>query len=412
MPDRWWTVFQADRLNGLVSQALQSNFDVQTAWQRLRQARAVVDRASAALLPDLEASARGEASRKESNDDERLRLGLTSSYEVDLWGRIDSSIEAERYRARASRFDYQTAALSLSAEVVRTWFQRLEAGKQLELLTAQLNTNRKILSLLQARFKNGQIRSADVLRQKQLLESTRERKLAAEEQLRLLEHQLNVLLGRPPHKDIKPPEMDLPALPPLPQTGLPIELIRRRPDVQAAHARLQAADRDLAAAISDRYPRLTLTASLSSTDDASGELFQNWARSVAGDLLAPLFDAGQRAAEVDRSRALKQQRLYEYGQAVLTAFREVEDSLMQEKKQSLRINSLASQVRLAERTSKQLLFEYLYGLGTFIDVLTALSEEQELRRQLLSARLRRLELRIGLYRALAGGFQTVEKQPG
>jgi outer membrane protein TolC len=133
---------------------------------------------------------------------------------------------------------------------------------------------------------------------------------------------------------------------------------------------------------------------------------------VAGDLLAPLFDAGQRAAEVDRSRALKQQRLYEYGQAVLTAFREVEDSLMQEKKQSLRIKSLTSQVRLAERTSKQLLFEYLYGLGTFIDVLTALSEEQELRRQLLSARLRRLELRIGLYRALAGSFQTVEKQPG
>ncbi len=100
------------------------------------------------------------------------------------------------------------------------------------------------------------------------------------------------------------------------------------------------------------------------------------------------------------------QRLYEFGQTILTAFREVEDALIQEKKQLQRIRSLEEQVRLAKETYERLKYEYFNGAGDYIDVLAALTDEQRLRRDLLSARLALLEFRIALYRALAGGFKT------
>ena len=406
VPDRWWTAFEDEGVNSLVDQALASNFNLKTAWTRLREARAIVERESSRLYPHLDGLIQGEISRGDSGVDERLRLGLTSDYEVDLWGRIESSVEAERYRARATLADYRTAALSLSAEVVRTWYQLVEAHNQYDLLTDQIETNQKVLSLLKTRFGSGQIRQADILRQEQLVESTREQRLATESRMQVLEHQLAVLLGKAPPEEVRYTRGDLPDLPPLPKTGLPAELVRRRPDVVSAFHGVRAADSDLAVAISNQYPRLTLTASLSTTESDSSNLFDEWARSFAGDLVAPLLDAGQREAEVGRTRAVKMQRLYEYGQTILTAFQEVEDALIQEKKQHQRIRSLEMQVRLANETYKRLKYEYFNGAGDYIDVLTALTDEQRLRRDLLSARLALLEFRIALYRALAGGFKT------
>ncbi len=404
VPDRWWTVFQDAQLNALVDRALESNFDLRAAWQRLREARAIVVRESASMLPDLEGLFNGEISGGEPRSEERLRLGLTSSYEVDLWGRIRSSVEADQYRANATRADYQAAALSLSAEVARAWYRLVEARGQLELLQEQIDANQKTLRLLRSRFANGQVRAVDVIRQRQLLESTREQKSVIRSRLQVLQHQLAVLLGRPPQTKVHSAREDLPDIPALPDTGIPAELVRRRPDVKSAYHRVQAADRELAASISNQYPRLNLTASLSTVSESASHLFEAWARSFSGDLTAPLLDAGRRAAEVDRTEARGKLRLLEYGQAVLSAFQEVEDALVQEKGQLDRIRSLERQVRLAEESSEQLRSEYYNGAADFIDVLTALTEEQQLRRDLLEARLLRLEYRIGLYRSLAGGF--------
>lgn len=410
VPDRWWRAFGDTELNRLVDRALDGNFNLMTAYNRLRAARAVVRRESASMYPNLEGFATGDVSRGEVNnnstDDEQLRLGLTSEYEVDLWGRIESGVEAERYRARATLADYRTAAISLSSEVSRTWYQLVEQYNQLELINQQIETNRKMLKLIKSRFSLGQIRSADILRQRQLLESTREQRIVVESRIQVLEHQLAVLLGKPPQEGIAYRPDTMPRLPPLPKTGLPVELIRRRPDVRSAFNRLKAADQDLAVAITDQYPRLTLTGSLSTTDADAEELFDDWARSLAADLTAPLLDAGRRDAEVDRTRSVKYQRLYEYGQTILTAFQEVEDALIQEKKQRQRIRSLEEQIDLAQRTIERLRFQYLNGTGDFLDVLQALTEEQQLRRDLLSARLVHMERRIALYRALAGGFEV------
>ena len=413
MPDKWWRAFRDERLNGLIHRALRENFELKTAWQRLRQARATAERASASLFPDLEASGDGEAVRSDTaGDTETLRLGLTSSYEVDLWGRISSGAEAERYRARADLADYKAAAISLSAEIARTWYGLAEARSRVDLLRRQIETNKKILDALGSRYRNGRIPRTDVLRQRRLLESTREQKLAAESRTRVLANQLAILAGRPPQEGVRRPPEKLAHPPPLPRTGLPAELVRRRPDVRRAHHRLSAADKDLAAAVSRQYPRLTLTASLTTTDQGMSKLFSDWARSFAAELAAPLIDAGERSAEVERFRALREQRLYQYGQAILTAFKEVEDALIREKKQRQQINSLRSQARTMERTVERLRLEYINGSADFLDLLQTRTEKQQLRRDLLNARLQRVEYRIALYRALAGGFETGRESGG
>ncbi len=415
-PQRWWTAFEDQELNTMVSYALDSNFNLMTAWQRFRAAEAVVDRESSYLLPDIEASLQGATNYPQPDfvGGENLRFGLSTAYELDLWGRISSRIDAERYRAEASFFDYQAAAISLSAEITRTWYQLIAAWQQLEVVEEQLETNEKILSLIRARFGSGQIRGVDILRQQQLLESSREQKILIEANIQTLEHQLAVLLGIPPQNEPSYFPDTLPALPPLPETGIPAELVQRRPDVQEAFFLLKAADREVAAAISDQYPRFAISGGISVRANNAQDLFQDWAYSLAGNLLAPLFYGGRLSAEVDRTEAVKEQLLYEYGQRVLVAFQEVEDALVLERKQAERIAVLAEQLQLAEKTYGQLRIEYFNGLREYLDVLTALNQEQQLRRNLISARLNLLEYRIALYRALAGGFdteRTIEEEP-
>lgn len=410
VPERWWIAFGNERLNATVDSAMERNFNLKTAWQRLRAAEAVVDRESSALFPDLEASASGGASRfSDQADTESIELGLSSVYELDLWGRIRSGIEAERYRAQATLSDYRAASLSLSAEIVVTWYRLAEARNQLDLVNEQIETNETVLSLLENRFGTGQIRGVDILRQRQLVESTREQRSLAESRVQVLEHQLTVLLGRAPQQGIESMPDSLPDLPTLPDTGIPIDLVQRRPDVQSALNLLRAADRDLASAISNQYPRLSFSISASTAAENAGNLFRDWALSFAGNLIAPIIYGGELSAEVDRSEAVKQQRLYQYGQTVLTAFREVEDALVLEQKQRESIRSLQKQVKLARQAYEQLQLEYFNGTSNYLDVLTALDELQQLRRDLLSARLILIEYRISLYRALAGSFETARE---
>lgn len=404
-PDRWWRTFDDARLNELEERALAGNFTLESSWQRLRQAEAVGDREASDLFPDLDAFAEGSASRGNGGT-EQLGLGLSAGYEVDLWGRIRSQVDAERFRARASLADYRAAALTLSAEVARTWYSLVESWEQRDLIERQIETNEKILSQLRVRLGEGQGRSVDVLRQQQLVRATREQLAVTESDIGVLGNRLAVLQGRAPDGGIGATERTLPALPAPPETGMPVRLLQRRPDVLRAFHQLRAADAELATAISDRYPRLNIGASLSSTGEDASDLFDDWIASVAGDLVAPVLDAGEREAEVRRARARRAELLADYGQAVLVAIREVEDNLILERKQRERIVELERQLELAQRSYQQLLNEYLNGASDFIDVLTSLTDEQQLRRDLLTARRNLLEFRIGLCRSLAGGFET------
>ncbi len=402
LPASWWTVFNSDQLNQLVAKSTLSNFDLLQAWERLQAANALLKRESSQKWPELDAALGRQWQDTGSTSSRSWEFGLYAAYEVDLWGRIRSRVDAERFRAAASRADYQTAALTLSAQVTRSFLQLLAANAQLELLRSQLENNEKIYNSLMSRFGAGQGERADLLRQAQLIESSRDQIFLADARVQLLQNQLAVLTGNLPGVFQINADEPMPELAELPATGVPGDLLQRRPDVRSSYLELQAADADLAEAVAATYPRISISGSLVTEDDGVSDLFDDWARRLAGNLLLPVFDGSQRRAEVDRREALRNQTFYAYSQTVLTAIREVEDALVLESRQAQRLESLQEQVRLARESFLQLQLQYTNGAADFLDVLTALTNEQRLRRDLLQARLSLLETRVDLYLALAG----------
>lgn len=406
--------------------ALTSNLDLAATWQQVLASRALVRSESSFLWPQIEASMGAEIQGPDGrfSEGEDLYGALAASYELDLWGRIRAGVQAEEFRSQATFYDYQATALLLSAEIGNIWFQLLTLRHQLALAREQLRVNEDILSLIRSRFTGGQVRAVDILRQEQLLESTRSQEIFYETQLQLVRNQLAVLLGQPPQNPLTVAGVELekmlklqtaeaidlpvlPELPPLPDTGLPLELIRRRPDVQQAHALVLAADREMASAIASKYPRLSVYADAETFANNASSLFRDWAYTLGSNLVAPLLYGGRLQAQVDIAEAGKDQQLYLYGQTVLTAFREVEDALFQEAQQKERLEVLKKQLELSRKTNEQLRREYLNGMSEYLEVLLSLDEQQQLQRDLLEAQLQLLEIRISLYRALAGGFGTV-----
>ncbi len=409
MPERWWTAFDDAALDGLVAEALRDNFSIRQAWDRLDQARALADQAGAPLLPSLDGTAG--AARTVAKTDPLPRtyttevaLGLAASYEVDLWGRVRSTADAARLDACAGAEDLQAAAITLTGQVASAWIQLIELHSQLRLLDAQIETNRKYLDVITLKFGQGQALASDVLQQKELVEETRGQRVLVESAIGVLEHQLAVLLGRPPQAlDAEVPEA-LPALPPLPETGLPATLLRRRPDVRAAEVRVQAADRRVAAAVADQFPRLSLTATAETSAERTRDLFNNWVATLAANVVAPLFDAGLRRAEVERTRAVVSERLNAYGQTVLDSLQEVEDALVQETKRARYVQSLSEQLALAKEATNRTRDTYSTTGRDFLRYLTTLLGYQRLQRTYLSAQRDLVLRRIDLYRALAGGW--------
>jgi len=408
---RFWSAFDAVELDSLVTRALRANLDLRIADARRREAAAFVDLEESAYWPDLVATAGATGRTGEGLDESsRYELGFDSTVELDLFGAIGSAVEAERLRTAAAFAAQQAVELTVAADVATTWFRLLEARSQRALLDEQIETNQTVLELLRRRFGSGQILGVDILRQEQLVEATRQRRDVEQGRVATLENALAVLLGRAPRAGFVAPHALLPALPSVPVTGIPADLVQRRPDVRRNWLLLRAADRDLAASIARKAPRLSLTASVSTAAESPGALFEDWIGRLAGNLVAPLFTAGELQSAVDRDEAIRSRLLSEYTRAVLIAFREVEDALALERVQSSQIERLIKQADLSRRSTEQLERQYLNGLANYLDVLSALTEQQELQRNLITARRERLETRVALYRALAGPL-TEDESP-
>lgn len=403
-PD-WWTAFQSPELDTLMVRALAENPGVQAAYHRLTAANATVVQARSPLFPALAA----EAGIAGPPADTELAVG--ASYEVDLWGRIRAEARGAAYRRDATATDASAAALSLSGAVARTWVGIAASRAQLTLLDRQVRANEGMAKVVEARFLNGVVRQADSLRQQRLLVQTEGQRIVQRETLAVQEHALAALLGLPATAEVPLEAVELPPVPPLPETGLPAEVIRRRPDVRAAEQRLRAVDEDVAVAVAERFPRLTLGASVSTSITSSG-VAAGWVASLSANLVAPLFEAGARRAAVQEQRALLDAALADYGAVVVTAVQEVEDALARDRLQAERVANLQAQARLADRTADGLEAQYTGGLDVgYLDVLTARTTAQQLRRDLISAHQRQLELRIAVYLAIAGGLPAPENRP-
>ena len=418
-PAKWWTAFGDKHLDALMAQAVAGNLDLRTAWARVAQAEALARQAGAALEPSLTAEASASRTRTKTDpggsaSQSAFSLGLTASYEVDLWGRVRATRDAAALAARASREDVDATAMVLSAQVASAWYQLLDQRGQLGLLDEQIATNEKYLEVMDLRFRQGrrgEVSAVDLLQQEQLVESTRAEKHLAEAQRRVLEHLLAVLLGRSPDSDVADDGGALPPLPPLPRTGVPASVLQQRPDVRAAELRLAAASGDVAAAVADRLPALSLVARAETTSTRVRDLFDNWLASLAANLTAPVLDGGRRAAEVDRTRAVVAERLHAYGQALLDALKEVEDALAQEQKQQDYLASLTRQLELADKVAVETRERYIKGAEDYLRVLTALRTLQGLQRARLTAQRQLIGYRIDLYRALGGGWGLARPAP-
>jgi len=407
--NRWWEEFNDAELDMLIDTALSGNFTLKEAWSRLNQARALAVQAGAALYPDLTGTAGASYERErtqngsgktESNDN--YSLGIVSSYELDLWGRIRSGRESALLETSAVREDLNAAAMTLAAEVANRWINILSQKMQKQLLKRQLKTNLLYLELTELRFRNAMVSALDVYQQKQIVESVRAEIPLVEAQEQLLRHELAVLLGKPPRTFLSITREDLPIPTELPDTGLPADLLSARPDLRAAGMRLKAADWQVASARANRLPAISLTAQARYGESDMEFLFNNWLLSLAGNLTAPIFDGNRRAAEVDRTMAVADENLAAYRQTVLTAIKEVEDALISESKRREHIKGLEKEADTAQKALVEAGNRYRNGLTDYLPVLTQLLTFQGLERDLIQQKTNLLITRVNLYRALGG----------
>ncbi len=413
-PGGWWPSFAVDELSRLIETALADNLGLAQAAARLRQMQALAVQSGANRSPQLvgEGSAASSRSRRlvgdsfERESSKSFALGLLASYEVDLWGRVRATANLAELEAMATAADRRTVSLTVAASVTSRWLAFVAIQMELAIVNRQLDTNRQQLELLQARQRRAMATALDVLQQQQIVAATEALLPPLERERQLAIHQLNLLLGRQPAGDLELRSTTLPELPPLPELGIPAELLVNRPDLEAAWQRLEAARWGVAAAQADRLPAIRLTGAASYQSGSLDQLFDGWARNLAASLAAPLLDGGRRRAEIDRTRAVQEQRLAYYRETALVAVKEVEDALVRERFHGQRLAALRRQYQHAEDTLQEADSRYRRGLNDYLPVLSAIEASQRLERTLLLAEYDLLANRVDLCRALGGQWPT------
>ncbi len=409
----WWTDFNSDDLNQLIEKSLTTNFDVAKAWATLRQSEATARVARAGLFPSLDGSgsagrertssqANSSSSRTEDSASS-FGLGLAASYEVDLWGRVNAEREAELLRLQATAYDLETARMTVAASVATAWASLLGKQAELKVVQDQININADIVTLQQARFLNGMSTSLDVLQQQEVLAALEAVVPSLEQESVILRNELAVLQGALPSTGLVINEKAaLPHIGDIPSVGLPIQLLDARPDIQAAWARLEAADWDVTKARANRYPSISLSASMLFNAAESAVLFSNWIAALTGSLTMPILDGGALAAEEERARAVADELIQSYAQTVATAMKEVGDALATELGEKKTLHRLHEQLVFATAARNEALNGYLGGTTDFLNYITELKNVQSLERSLAQQESLLVQARITLNRTLGG----------
>jgi outer membrane protein, multidrug efflux system len=416
--EAWWRDFGDAELNAIIAQALGGNFDLAAARDRLAQAIFFGDAATASLYPEL--SLNGQAQRSRSTQqfgfggqqtllNSRFSLTGALAVPVDLWGGLRAQRRAVLEELEASASDFADTARVVAGSVAEVWLQLAEQRAQLALLEAQQLTNKRILKLQENRIRNQGGAAVEILQQRQQVAANLSERPRLRVRIRLLEHQLNILLGIAPAAPSPSARAGLPVLPSRFRLPAPASLLERRPDLRAARARLKAADERITTAIAERLPgfRIDANAGLQSVEVSS--FLTSLAANITAGLVAPIFDAGRREAEVERQRAVTSELLQRYSQLFLNALGEVEDALVQEREHRRLLEALAAQLALARDTLENARERYGSGLGDYLTVLTSLRGLESLERTQLTARRELLVFRVQLYRALGGSWTTAMK---
>ncbi|MCP4836334.1 MAG: TolC family protein [Phycisphaera sp.] len=410
-PEDWWRSFEDPGLDAAVSTAFEGNLGLRQAWARLSQAMATAEVSGSFLYPEANIDAGASRSKTvvDLNGQEffnnRYSVGLGLSWELDLWRKIANRAEAATLRALASRDDAENTALLISGGVTDTWFAVQAQATLLALVESQIASSRTLLQLTELRYGQGVGTALQVLQQRLQLESVEAEIPDINIRLAIARNELAVLLGIPPEMLEESgimPESALPDLPPAPELPSPRDLLERRPDLRSSFARVAAADRDVAASIAEMLPSIRLSASGGFQSNTAAGLGDELIWSIAGGLVQPFFDAGRRGAEVDRSRAVLEERLLAFDERFIIALREVEDALIRERNQIQLLESVEGQVDIARKTLKESELLFVNGQVEYLDVITAIQTLQRLERQEISVRQGLLANRATLHLAIGG----------
>ena len=420
MPETWWKDFNQPQLTALIDDMLENNFQLRAAWARVKQARSFVKQANSGKYPQLDLSGGAQRSQSRFNIGEQVIINenniftasIGAGYELDLWRRMANTGDAAALDALASRDAVEAIAITLAAEVSEAWFDLVSVSAQLKLLREQLETNTLYLELIELRFRKGLASSLDIYQQRQALVSLQAQITLLDGSRALLIQRIAILVGKPPSAISVTPGEVLPALPAAaPGVGLPADLLERRPDVRAARRQVEAADYRVAVAVADRLPALRLSGSAGMQAFALADFLSSPVWNLIASVAAPLVDGGRRRAEVDRQKAIVEERLMDYGRVLLQAMVEVEGALVNEERQLAYIKDLEQLVELSGLTLSQAQERYNQGLIDYLPVLSAIQGQQRAQLNLIQARRSLISFRIQLCRALGGTWTQELEDP-
>ena len=392
--EAWWRGFGDARLDALMKRALARNFTVAEAAARVWHARATAGLGGAKLVPSIDLS--GVTKVIEPGGKAVDVVGMVS-WEIDLFGRIGSRDRAATHEVLATQGDLDAARVTLSADLAQVYYGASEHRQLIGLLAKQRKRTTRLLDKVEPRGKAGSKSPADVVRLRAQLLGVEAMIPNARAALRLDENRLDVLLGRPVDGRDRVGVHGFPPLPDVLPTGVPADLLVRRPDLRVLRHRLVASDHLIATAIAERLPRVELTGALVSGTSVPGAV-----ASVMGEFVKPLLEWGERKDAVSGRRAGHAEALAAFTNAYLEAISEVDGLLYQERCKREQIRLLELQIEAYEDSVSQARRAYRRGRRNYLPLIMAVESLQEAERALLARRHELISLRITLHRALGG----------
>jgi multidrug efflux system outer membrane protein len=415
---RWSELFRDETLTALVGTALQENFELRIAAERVLQARALFGITRADQFPTVDASASLNAVRaSQSGANPGIPAGADTSvsytqagfslgWELDVWGRLRRLSESARAQYLATEEARRGVIVTLVADVTDTYLTLRALDLELEIARRTRDVGTESLRLTDARRSGGVASGLDVRQAEQLLFTATGRIASVERDIAQTENALSLLLGRMPADVPRGRALEALEAPPSIPAGLPSTLLGRRPDIRQAEQELIAANAQIGAARAEYFPRFSLTGFLGAQSRALSDLLTSPARLASATIgaAAPIFNAGRTRANVRLTEAIQREALVNYQRTIHAAFRDVSDALAAAGKAR---EQRAEQERLVEalRESTRLAADrYRGGLDSYLPVLDA--QRSLFQGELDLARLRREQLAsiVQLYRALGGGW--------
>ncbi len=394
----WWEEFHSQELNALVSQGLSNNYTLKAAVSRIDEARALAQVTGAAQYPLL--SIGGDFQRQNDyGTTKKASVFADASYEVDFWGKQRAATDSSVALAHASTFDAQTLRMTLGATIATTYFQVLSLQDRLRLAQSIADDAQQVLDLVQFQATQGAVSNLEVEQQRNALQTFQAAMPPLRQQRDAALYQLAVLVGVAPQGfSLKETGLNDLAVP-NPSVGLPVGLLRQRPDIQAAEARLKSANFDVGVARAAFLPNLSLDLQGGIDTLAGGTLW-----SLLGSLSQPVFEGGQLKGQLHFDQAHVQELTASYRESVIVALQDVQTQLSaaQQLNQTYALDQAA--VNSARESARLAQVRYRVGSTDFQTLLIVERTQYQAEDTLLQVRLQHLQAAVGLFRALGGDF--------